>query len=185
MRERERERERERKRDKDREIHPSEAGVGQVSVLRVLGHRLCLSALISKWRAGNQRRGMISFMVWMGNGNSSSFFTSEYFCFFGFHLKTKPLICKTQADFFSLNIPSFILVYSLSGVWLFVTSWTAALPRPSLSPRVCSNSCALSWWCHPTISSSAAPFSFCPQFHTYHSELPLLKVTYYLDEGAA
>ena len=30
------------------------------------------------------------------------------------------------------------------------------LPCPSLSPRVCSNSCPLSWWCHPTISSSVA-----------------------------
>ena len=28
------------------------------------------------------------------------------------------------------------------------------LPCPSLSPRVCSNSCPLNWWCHPTISSS-------------------------------
>ena len=35
---------------------------------------------------------------------------------------------------------------------------------PSLSPWVCSNSCALSQWCHPTISSSVAPFSSCPQF---------------------
>ena len=37
------------------------------------------------------------------------------------------------------------------------------LPCPSLSPRVCSNSCPLSQWCHPNISSSAAPFSSCPQ----------------------
>ena len=29
--------------------------------------------------------------------------------------------------------------------------------------RVCSNSCPLSRGCHPTISSSAAPFSFCLQ----------------------
>ena len=36
------------------------------------------------------------------------------------------------------------------------------LPCP-LSPGVCSNSCPLSQWCHPTISSSVAPFSFCPQ----------------------
>ena len=36
------------------------------------------------------------------------------------------------------------------------------LPCPSLSPRVCSNSHALSWWCHPTISSSVVPFSFYP-----------------------
>ena len=37
------------------------------------------------------------------------------------------------------------------------------LPCPSLSPRVCSNSCPLSRWCHPPISSSVAPFSSCPQ----------------------
>ena len=30
---------------------------------------------------------------------------------------------------------------------------------PSLSPGVCSNSCPLSPWCHPTISSSVAPSS--------------------------
>ena len=30
---------------------------------------------------------------------------------------------------------------------------------PSPIPRACSNSCPLSRWCHPTISSSVAPFS--------------------------
>ena len=39
----------------------------------------------------------------------------------------------------------------------------ARLPCPSLSPGVCSDSCPLSQWCHPTISSSVAPFSSCPQ----------------------
>ena len=39
----------------------------------------------------------------------------------------------------------------------------ARLLCPPLSPGTCSNSCALSWWCHPTISSSIAPFSFCLQ----------------------
>ena len=34
---------------------------------------------------------------------------------------------------------------------------------PSLSLGLCSNSCPLSWWCYPTISSSVAPFSCCPQ----------------------
>ena len=38
----------------------------------------------------------------------------------------------------------------------------ARLLCPSLSLRVYSNSCPLSQWCHPTISSSVAPF-FCPQ----------------------
>ena len=36
-------------------------------------------------------------------------------------------------------------------------------PFPSPTPRVNSNSCPLSWWCHPTISSSVIPFSFCLQ----------------------
>ena len=31
------------------------------------------------------------------------------------------------------------------------------LPCPSLSPRACSNSCPLSWWCHPTTSSPSPP----------------------------
>ena len=33
------------------------------------------------------------------------------------------------------------------------------LPCPSPTPRVCSNSCPSSWWCHSTISSSVVPFS--------------------------
>ena len=32
-------------------------------------------------------------------------------------------------------------------------------PCPSLTPGVYSDSCPLSWWCHPTISSSVVPFS--------------------------
>ena len=37
------------------------------------------------------------------------------------------------------------------------------LPCPSPTPGVCSNSCPLSWWCHPTILSPVVPFSFCLQ----------------------
>ena len=36
-------------------------------------------------------------------------------------------------------------------------------PCPSPTPGVYSNSCPLSRWCHPTISSSVVPFSSCPQ----------------------
>ena len=39
----------------------------------------------------------------------------------------------------------------------------ARLPCPSPTPRVYSNSCPLSQWCHPAISSSVGPFSSCPQ----------------------
>ena len=37
------------------------------------------------------------------------------------------------------------------------------LPCLSPSPRICSDPCPLSWWCHLTISS-LTPFSSCPQF---------------------
>ena len=36
-------------------------------------------------------------------------------------------------------------------------------PCPSPTPRVHSNAHPSSWWCHPAISSSVVPFSFCPQ----------------------
>ena len=36
-------------------------------------------------------------------------------------------------------------------------------PCPSPAPGVHLNSCALSWWCHPAISSSVVPFSSWPQ----------------------
>ena len=39
----------------------------------------------------------------------------------------------------------------------------ASPPCPLPTPRVYPNSCSLSWWCHPTISSSVVPFSSCPQ----------------------
>ena len=36
-------------------------------------------------------------------------------------------------------------------------------PCPSATSRVHTNPCPLSWWSHPAISSSVAPFSSCPQ----------------------
>ena len=59
----------------------------------------------------------------------------------------------------------FSSVQSLSRVQLFGTHglWHARLHCPSPTPRACSNSCPLSQWCHPTISSSVAPFSSCLQ----------------------
>ena len=52
----------------------------------------------------------------------------------------------------------------------FIRKIFARVPCPSLSFDVYSNSCPLSWWCHPNISSSTAPFSYCPQsFPTWGS----------------
>ena len=49
----------------------------------------------------------------------------------------------------------------------------ARLPCPSLSSRVCSDSCLLSQWCHPTISSSVNPFSSCPQSFPASGSFPV------------
>ena len=62
----------------------------------------------------------------------------------------------------ALQCPTEIL-FSLQVVFDSGTPWTAA-HQASLSPGVCSNSCLLSLWCHPTNSSSAAPFFCLPSF---------------------
>ena len=48
----------------------------------------------------------------------------------------------------------------------------ARLLCPSPSPGACSNSCPLSQWCHPTISSSVTPFS-CPQSFPASGSFPV------------
>ena len=52
---------------------------------------------------------------------------------------------------------------------LYPTLWIHGLQHtrllcPPLSARVCSNSCSLSRWCYPTISSSATPFFYLQSF---------------------
>jgi len=59
----------------------------------------------------------------------------------------------------------FSSVQLLSHVQLFVTPWIAVRQAscPTPTPRAHPNSCPLSRWCHPTISSSLVPFSSCLQ----------------------
>ena len=49
----------------------------------------------------------------------------------------------------------------------------ARLPCPSPTPGACSNSCPWSQWCHPTISSSVIPFSFCFQSFPASESFPM------------
>ena len=49
----------------------------------------------------------------------------------------------------------------------------ARLPCPSPTPRVYSNSCPLSQWCHPIISSSFIPFSSCLQSFPASGSFPM------------
>ena len=65
---------------------------------------------------------------------------------------------------------TWIFKFSCSVMSSSAIPWTA-VRQASLSitclssptPGVYSNSCTLSRWCHPTISSSVIPFSSCPQ----------------------
>ena len=67
-----------------------------------------------------------------------------------------------EVAFVSIQLSS---VQSLSRVQLFEIPWMQHVrpPHPSPIHRVYSNSCPLSWWCHPTISSSVVPLSSCLQ----------------------
>ena len=46
-------------------------------------------------------------------------------------------------------------------------------PCPSPTPGVYPNSCPLSRWCHPAISSSVVPFSSCPQSFPASESFPM------------
>ena len=55
------------------------------------------------------------------------------------------------------------------------------LPCPSPTPRACSNSCPSSQWCHPTISSSVIPFSYCLQ--SFPASGSFLRSQFFLSGG--
>ena len=88
--------------------------------------------------------------------------------------KVMSLLFNTLSRFVIAFLLKSMSVQSLSSVWLFVTPWTAAHQAscPSPTPGDCSNSCALSQWCHPTISSSAVPFSSSLQSFPGSGSLP-------------
>ena len=56
-------------------------------------------------------------------------------------------------------------------------------PCPSSTPRIYSNSCPSSWWCHPTISSSVVPFSSCPQSLPASGSFPMSQLFAWGDES--
>ena len=77
--------------------------------------------------------------------------------------------CIWQAYSLPLVLPEKPCVFS-SAQWPVASDslWPHGLqhtrpPCPSPTPRVYSNSCSLSQWCHPAISSSVMPFSSCTQ----------------------
>ena len=70
------------------------------------------------------------------------------------------LLCLT----FSTRLSSVQFTHSVPSDYLWPHGlWHARPSCPSPTPGVYSNSCPLSRWCHPTISSSVIPFFFCLQ----------------------
>ena len=49
-------------------------------------------------------------------------------------------------------------------------------PCPLPTPRVYPNSCPLSWWCHPAVSSSVVPFFSCPQTLPASGSFPMSRL---------
>ena len=80
--------------------------------------------------------------------------------------KVMSLLFNTLSWFVIAFLPRSSSVQLFSCVWLFATHGLqhTRLPCPSPTPESCSNSCPLSQWCHPTISSSVVPFSSHFQF---------------------
>ena len=81
------------------------------------------------------------------------------------HMKCSPMKKRNDRGCFT-KTRIYFLLFSRSvmsnSLWPYGLQHTR-LPCPLPSPRACSNSCPLSRWCHPTISSSVIPFSSCPQ----------------------
>ena len=74
-----------------------------------------------------------------------------------------------------------LVVQLLSHIWLCdpmdcsTPGFPVLFPKvfPKLFPKVCSNSCPLSQWCPPTISSSVVPFSSCFQSFPASGSFPV------------
>ena len=65
--------------------------------------------------------------------------------------------------FFNISYFQFSSVTQLCPTLQYCGLQHARFPCPSPTPGARSNSCPVSRWCHPTISSSVVPFSSCPQ----------------------
>ena len=92
-------------------------------------------------------------------------------CVCAYFSSTQPAYVFWLVHLIRLPLIIDLLLLSVSHSVMFHSFWPhelqhANLPCPSLSPRTCSNSCLLSLWCHPTISSSVVPFSYLNSFVT-------------------
>ena len=97
----------------------------------------------------------------------SSIFWTEHVC-----VHTKLYIARGSNRIWSFStcliIPNRVQSVQFSPSVVSDSLWPhglqpARLPCSSSISGACSNSCPLSWWCHPAILSSVVPFSSCLQ----------------------
>ena len=81
----------------------------------------------------------------------------------------------SQENRLLIRIVIFAVVQVLSHAQLFATPWTAAhqTPLPFTISRIYSNSCSLSHWCSPTVSSSVISLSSCLQSFPASGSFPM------------
>ena len=89
----------------------------------------------------------------------------QFLHLFFFNVRSQAFIkCSRKLSYTYICISSFQFSHSVMSDSLQPHGLKHARPPcPSPNPGVHSNSCPLSRWQHPTISSSVVPFSFCPQ----------------------
>ena len=113
---------------------------------------------------------------WDKNVNRRQIWVKNIWIFFIYNFATLSLALfpiKIKKNFFTLI--SFFQ-FSCSVISDFLRpheSQHARPPCPSPTPGVYSNSCPLSWWCHPAIPSSVVPFSSCPQSLPASESVPM------------
>ena len=98
------------------------------------------------------------------------------FCFATIYLPVSKSGCATKDQLMSQRTLQGVSQFSHSVV--SDSLWPhglqhGRLPCPSPIPRAYSNSCPLSQWCHPTISSSVVPFSSCLQSFPASGSFPM------------
>ena len=116
-------------------------------------------------------------------------FYSYKYSFFKFIFNWRIIALQWCVDFFCMTtwishkytwVPSINILELCFKTWLSSVQYSCSVvsdslrphelqharpPCPSPIPRAYPNSCPLSRWCHPAISSSVVPFSSCPSQH--------------------
>ena len=78
-----------------------------------------------------------------------------------------------RSSFYMLLKFSSVQLLNCVQLWNSMDLQHARLPCPSPTPGAYSNSCPLSWWCHPTILSSVIPFSSRLQSFSASGSFPM------------